>query len=201
MDRILVGLDGSPRSPGVLDAAAELARRTGGKLILFRAVGVPHEIPVEAYTMTPAALADLLQREAQRLGRGEAALGGRVFPGAQRGPAEQLQHQEGQALRVLLHVEHLHHVRAADARHHPRLLQEALDQRREAREPRVEELERHRDAEALVGRDRPGWRVLEVIELNDESGTSFEIAIEKAGERRACRYLANHGSLLMRGSR
>jgi hypothetical protein len=41
-----------------------------------------------------------------------------------------------------------------------------------------------RDAEALVGRERPGWRVLEVIELNDESGPSFEIAVEKAGERR-----------------
>lgn len=66
MDRILVGLDASPRAAGVLDAAVELARRTGGKLILFRAVGVPHEIPVEAYTMTPAALADLLQREAQK---------------------------------------------------------------------------------------------------------------------------------------
>jgi nucleotide-binding universal stress UspA family protein len=66
MDRILVGLDASPRAAGVLDAAVELARRTGGKLVLFRAVGVPHEIPIEAYTMTPASLADLLQREAQK---------------------------------------------------------------------------------------------------------------------------------------
>lgn len=66
MDRILVGLDASPRSAGVLETAVALARRTGGKLILFRAVGVPHEIPVEAYTMTPASLAELLQREAQK---------------------------------------------------------------------------------------------------------------------------------------
>jgi nucleotide-binding universal stress UspA family protein len=65
MDRILVGLDASDRAVEVLEAATELARRTGGKLILFRAVGVPHEIPVEAYSMTPANLAELLEREAQ----------------------------------------------------------------------------------------------------------------------------------------
>lgn len=66
MNRILVGLDGSPRAEGVVGAAKELAQRTGGKLILFRAVGVPHEIPVEAYSMTPASLADLLEREATK---------------------------------------------------------------------------------------------------------------------------------------
>jgi universal stress protein F len=66
MNRILVGLDASPRAEGVLQAATELARATGGKLVLFRAVGVPHEIPVEAYSMTPANLAELLEREAQK---------------------------------------------------------------------------------------------------------------------------------------
>jgi nucleotide-binding universal stress UspA family protein len=66
MDRILVGLDASSRAAGVLATATDLARRTGGKLILFRAVGVPHEIPAEAYSMTPAALAELLEREAKR---------------------------------------------------------------------------------------------------------------------------------------
>jgi universal stress protein F len=66
MDRILVGLDASPRSEGVLATATELARRTGGKLILFRAVGVPHDVPVEAYSMTPAGLAELLEREARK---------------------------------------------------------------------------------------------------------------------------------------
>src|ERR1700678_3407831 len=65
MDRILVGLDASARSEGVLEAAKELAQRTGGKLILFRAVGVPHEIPAEAYSMTPANLAELLEKEAK----------------------------------------------------------------------------------------------------------------------------------------
>jgi nucleotide-binding universal stress UspA family protein len=66
MDRILVGLDASARSQGVLEAATELSRSTGGKLILFRAVGVPHEIPPEAYSMTPASLAELLEREAKK---------------------------------------------------------------------------------------------------------------------------------------
>ena len=66
MDRILVGLDASARATSVLETAMELARRTGGKLILFRAVGVPHEIPVEAYSMTPANLAEMLEREAKK---------------------------------------------------------------------------------------------------------------------------------------
>jgi universal stress protein F len=66
MDRILVGLDASSRAGGVLAAAADLARRTGARLILFRAVGVPHEIPPEAYSMTPAALASMLERDAKR---------------------------------------------------------------------------------------------------------------------------------------
>jgi nucleotide-binding universal stress UspA family protein len=65
MERILVGLDASSRAADVLATAVELARRTGGKLILFRAVGVPHEIPVEAYTMTPASLVELLERDAK----------------------------------------------------------------------------------------------------------------------------------------
>lgn len=65
MDRILVGLDASPRSNGVLDAAVQLAQRTGGKLILFRAVGIPMEIPAEAYSMSPANLAELLENEAK----------------------------------------------------------------------------------------------------------------------------------------
>jgi len=73
MKRILVGLDGSQRAEGVLQTAADLARATGGKLILYRAVGVPHEIPVEAYSMTPASLAELLERDAQKYVDGVAA--------------------------------------------------------------------------------------------------------------------------------
>jgi nucleotide-binding universal stress UspA family protein len=66
MDRILVGLDASPRAVGVLKTAVELARRAGGKVLLFRAVGIPVGIPHEAYSMSPASLADLLEAEAKR---------------------------------------------------------------------------------------------------------------------------------------
>src|SRR3954452_15303548 len=41
----------------------------------------------------------------------------------------------------------------------------------------------HEDIEALVARERPGWRVVEVIEVNDESGPSFEVRLEKGEEQ------------------
>ena len=34
------------------------------------------------------------------------------------------------------------------------------------------------EIEALVARERPGWRVVDVLEVNDESGPSFEVAVE-----------------------
>ncbi len=39
------------------------------------------------------------------------------------------------------------------------------------------------DIEALVARERPGWHVVEVIEVNDESGPSFEVRVEKGEEQ------------------
>ena len=66
MHRILVGLDASPRAQGVLDAALDLAKRTGSKLVLVRAVGIPIEIPVEAYAMPPQSLEGLLREQAQK---------------------------------------------------------------------------------------------------------------------------------------
>lgn len=66
MDRILVGLDASPRAAGILQAAVEIARRGGGKVLLFRAVGIPVGIPHEAYSMSPASLAEMLEAEAKR---------------------------------------------------------------------------------------------------------------------------------------
>lgn len=66
MHRILVGLDASPRAQGVLDAALDLAKRTGSKLVLVRAVGIPIEIPVEAYAVSPQSLEGLLREQAQK---------------------------------------------------------------------------------------------------------------------------------------
>jgi len=41
MKRILVALDASPRAPGVLAAASQLAELTGVKLVVYRAIGIP----------------------------------------------------------------------------------------------------------------------------------------------------------------
>src|SRR5689334_2324742 len=61
MKRILVALDASPRATDVLAAATSIARRTGAQLVLLRAVGIPAEIPREAYTMSPGDLAEQLR--------------------------------------------------------------------------------------------------------------------------------------------
>ena len=65
MKRILVGLDASPRSKDVLDVGVRLAKGLGAKLILFRGVGIPIEIPHEAYSIEPASLGDLLEASAK----------------------------------------------------------------------------------------------------------------------------------------
>ena len=62
MERILVAIDGSPRARTVLDTAARIAHGMGAKLVLFHAVGIPHEVPKEAYSMSPDALAELLDK-------------------------------------------------------------------------------------------------------------------------------------------
>lgn len=61
MRRILVALDGSPRAPGVLAAADALAGRTGARLILFRAVGLPTDLPPAALGLSPDELPAALQ--------------------------------------------------------------------------------------------------------------------------------------------
>lgn len=66
MDRILVCLDASQRAEAVLREAMEIARRSGGKMILLRAVGVPIEVPLEAYSMSPDAVGVLLENEAKK---------------------------------------------------------------------------------------------------------------------------------------
>ena len=40
------------------------------------------------------------------------------------------------------------------------------------------------EIEALVVRERPGWGVVDVVEVSDESGPSFEVAVEAGDERR-----------------
>lgn len=64
MQKMLVALDGSPRETGVLGAAIALGRKTGAKLVLFRSVGVPQEVPPEAYAVAPEEVPKMLERRA-----------------------------------------------------------------------------------------------------------------------------------------
>jgi universal stress protein F len=64
--RILVGLDGSEREAGVLEAAQDLAIRFESELILFRAVSMPPEIPPEAWQNPALTVKEFLERQAHR---------------------------------------------------------------------------------------------------------------------------------------
>jgi nucleotide-binding universal stress UspA family protein len=68
MKRILVCLDPSQRAAHVLERALAFAQASSAKLILFRAVGLPHDahVPPEALSMTPAELVELWRRNAER---------------------------------------------------------------------------------------------------------------------------------------
>jgi nucleotide-binding universal stress UspA family protein len=65
MRRILVGLDGSPRAPGVLAAAVAIGRAQGARVVLLRAVGLPADVPRDLWKTTEEPLLDLLKRSAK----------------------------------------------------------------------------------------------------------------------------------------
>lgn len=65
LKQILVGLDGSPREPSVLAAAVELAQRFDARLILCRVIGLPPEIPAEAWQVPGQSLEAYLQQHAK----------------------------------------------------------------------------------------------------------------------------------------
>ncbi|AKT36403.1 universal stress protein [Chondromyces crocatus] len=62
---IVAALDTSQRAAGVLEEAVDLAQKLGGKVLLVRAVGIPHEIPPEALSATPNAVPEILGRIAR----------------------------------------------------------------------------------------------------------------------------------------
>lgn len=64
MKRILVALDGSPRGAGVLAAADRLAAQSDAKLVVFRAIGIPPEMPHELFKVTDLRLEDVLRNNA-----------------------------------------------------------------------------------------------------------------------------------------
>ena len=63
--RILVGLDGSPREAYVLAAAEDLALRFEAQLLLLRAVGLPPEIPPEAWQDPKLSVKEYLEAKAR----------------------------------------------------------------------------------------------------------------------------------------
>jgi nucleotide-binding universal stress UspA family protein len=71
MKKILVGVDGSPRAPKVLQQALDLATQSGGRLLVARAVSIPVEMPVRAMSMPleslPALLVDIARKEVEAL--------------------------------------------------------------------------------------------------------------------------------------
>jgi nucleotide-binding universal stress UspA family protein len=65
MKRILVCVDASPRAPFVLGTATDLAKRTGAKLVLLRAVGIPAEIDQELLVHSADNMTQLLVNKAK----------------------------------------------------------------------------------------------------------------------------------------
>ncbi len=51
------------------------------------------------------------------------------------------------------------------------------------------------EIEALVARERPGWRVVEAVEVNDESGPSFEVTADDGGGRAVVLLVAEDGRI------
>jgi nucleotide-binding universal stress UspA family protein len=65
MKCILVGLDGSPREPDVLQVAADLTERYGAQLVLFRSIGLPPEVPQDIRNASGISLNEFLTQQAE----------------------------------------------------------------------------------------------------------------------------------------
>lgn len=65
MNTLLVALDGSTRAQAVLEAGVAQARSTGARLVLFRAVGIPVDLPSAAMGMSPAEVLRMLEERAR----------------------------------------------------------------------------------------------------------------------------------------
>ncbi len=65
MKRILAGLDGSSRAPGVLATAVRIARAQGAKVSLVRSVGLPPDVPQDFWKTTDEPLLEVLRRRAK----------------------------------------------------------------------------------------------------------------------------------------
>lgn len=66
MKTVLVPIDSSSVADEVVSAAVEYARTHSARVRLLRVVGLPTELPLEAYAMNPDDIAGLLTKSAQR---------------------------------------------------------------------------------------------------------------------------------------
>jgi len=65
MKTLLVALDGSTRARGVLEAGLVQAKTIGAKVVLFRAVGLPVDLPFTAIAKSPEEVLKVLEQQAR----------------------------------------------------------------------------------------------------------------------------------------
>jgi nucleotide-binding universal stress UspA family protein len=65
MKTLLVALDGSARARSVLEAGVVQAKAMGAKLVLFRAIGIPIDLPSAAMAMSPTDVLNVLEESAR----------------------------------------------------------------------------------------------------------------------------------------
>ena len=65
MSKILVPIDSTPAAPQVIAVALDFARQHKAEIVLLRAIGIPTELPMEAYAMAPDTVAGLLEKAAR----------------------------------------------------------------------------------------------------------------------------------------
>lgn len=66
IERIVVGLDDSPRAPSVLEAAIAVATRHGAKLWAVRAAGISSHLPPEVLSVRPDDVPAILRQAEQK---------------------------------------------------------------------------------------------------------------------------------------
>ena len=67
MTTILVGVDGSTRTPLVVEQAARMAERLGGKLLLVTSVGLPPEVPAHFWAVSTLDLSGILIENSKKV--------------------------------------------------------------------------------------------------------------------------------------
>lgn len=66
IERIVVGLDDSPRAPFVLESALAIAARHGAKLWVVRAAGLTSPLPAEVLSIRPDDVPSILQKSERK---------------------------------------------------------------------------------------------------------------------------------------